>query len=493
MMNGLKYVRLFPCVMLACLLTGCMVGPEYERPETIAETAKGYVRTGQHLEEAGDPNGANRWWEEFGDATTVELVRLALANNNDLKAAAARVLQAQAALGEAHGRRLPDVSYDISRTRTKQSFNLGGGPFGGGRFTVMSTTWAQNISVSYVLDFFGKLKRAERAAWSDMLAAQAGEQALVNATIAMVISARIDIATLQRRLAIAKANIESRQNTLNIVEHRYQRGLVGPVDVRLARENLETSLAEKPRIEMSLARAHNALDVLLGRQPAGSAALPETLADLPDLKPVPIGVPAALLDRRPDVMAAEFSLRSSSELIGVSIAQLYPDFTLQAAWGASADRWRDIWEHFAETYSVLNRMVQPVFRGGQIRARIDASKARYAELAANYTTTILKAMQEVEDALAGEMYLQDQLEHAQKRLVEANAAEQLSRQRYERGVESILTVLESERRSRIAEETLALLKGQIWTTRVNLHLAIGGDWDGPDQETTDNGSNDEQE
>lgn len=484
-------ILLAPCAVCLCFLAGCMVGPDYERPETIAETAGSYVRTGQHMQDVNDPNALNRWWEEFGDAATAELVREALANNNDLKAAAARVLQAEAVLAETHGRRLPDVSYDISRMRNKQSFNLGGGPFGGGRFTVMSTTWAQNISVSYVLDFFGKLKRAERAAWSDMLAAQAMEQSLVNATVAMVISARIEIATLQRRLAIAKANIESRQNTLNIVEQRYQRGLVGPVDVRLARENLETSMAEKPSIELSLAKAHNALDVLLGRQPAASPALPQTLPDLPDLKPVPIGVPAALLDRRPDVIAAEFSLRSSSELIGVSIAQLYPDFTLTAAWGASADRWRDIWEHFAETYSLLNRMVQPVFRGGQIRAQIDASKARYAELAANYTTTILGAMQEVEDALAGEMYLQQQLDHAQKRLVEAKAAEQLSRQRYERGVESILTVLESERRSRLAEETLALLKGQIWTTRVNLHLAVGGDWDEPDQETTDDGSKDE--
>jgi len=467
-----------------------MVGPDYKRPETVAEKAKSYVRTGDHLQDVNDPNAVNRWWEEFGDATTVELVRAALANNNNLKAAAARVLQAEAALAEARGRRLPDVSYDIGRTRSKQSFNLGGGPFAGGRFTVMSTTWTQDISVSYVLDFFGKLRRAQRAAWSDMLAAQATEQALVNSTIAMVISSRIEIATLQRRLAIAKANIKSRQNTLEIVEQRYQRGLVGPVDVRLARENLETSMADKPSIELSLAKARNALDVLLGRQPATSPALPETLPDLPDLKPVPIGMPAALLDRRPDVMAAEFSLRSSNELIGMNIAQLYPDFTLTATYGRSADRWRDIWEHFAETYSLLNRMTKPVFRGGQIRAQIDASKARYAEQAANYTTTILSAMQEVEDALAGEMYLQEQLKHAEARLVEAKAAEQLSHQRYERGVESILTVLESERRSRLAEDTLTVLKGQIWTTRVNLHLAVGGDWGETDQETADNGSND---
>ncbi len=467
-----------------------MVGPDYKRPETVAETADGYVRTGKHLQDMNDSNQVDRWWESFGDTTTAELVRLALENNTDLIAAAARVLQAQAVLAEARGARMPQVSYDIARSRSKQSFNLGGGPFGGGRFTVMSTTWTQDLSVSYMLDFFGKLRRSQRAAWADMLSAQATEQSLVNATIAMVITSRIEIATLQRRLAIALANTESRRRTLEIVERRYEKGLVGPVDVRLARENLEASKAEEPAIKLSLAKAHNALDVMLGRQPAASEFLPETLSDLPDLRPVPIGIPAVLLDRRPDVKASELSLRASSERIGVSIAQLFPDFNLTSSYGASADRWRDIWEHYSETYSLIMRMAQPVFRGGQLFAQIDAAKARYAELAANYTGTVLGAMQEVEDALAGELFLQEQLKHTQLRLVEAKAAEQLSRQRYERGVESILTVLESERRFRMADEALAILKGQIWTTRVNLHLAIGGDWDKQYEEEINGSKND---
>ena len=473
----------------ATLVGGCMVGPDYQRPQTIAQKADGYVRSGQHVEDVNDPNQLDRWWESFGDQTTADLVRTALESNNDLKAAAARVLQAQAALAEAHGRRLPDISYNVSRLRNKQSFNLGGGPFGGGRFTVMSTTWSQDVSVSYILDVFGKLRRAERAAWSEVLAAGASQQALVNGTIAMVVKARIDIATLQRRLAITRTNMKSRENTLEIVERRYEKGLVSPVDVRLARENLEASREQVPALELSIARAQNALDVLLGRRPAASPALPTELPDLPDLPPVPIGVPADLLDRRPDVMAAEFALRASNEMIGVSIAQLFPDFNLTATYGATADRWRDIWEHFAETYSLLMRMAQPIFRGGQLRAQIDAAKARYAELAATYTQTILSAMQEVEDALAGELYLQQQLEHARKRLTEAKAAEQLSRERYDRGVDSILTVLESERRSRIAEESLAVLKGRIWTTRVNLHLALGGDWDESETQSG-NGPND---
>ncbi|MHC4538991.1 MAG: TolC family protein [Planctomycetota bacterium] len=291
-------------------------------------------------------------------------------------------------------------------------------------------------------------------------------------------------------MAIASANTENQQRTLEIVERRYEQGLVGPVDIRLSRENLAASQAVEPVIEMSLIKARHALDVLLARPPGSSGDLPETLGELPDLKPVPIGVPAALLDRRPDVRAAELALRSANELIGVSIAQLYPDLTLSASYGTSANRWRDIWEHFAETYGLLMGLAQPVFKGGQIRAQIDAAKARYEELAANYAGTVLIAMQEVEDALAGEQMLQTQLGHAERRLNEAKAAEELSGQRYEQGIAGILTVLESERRRRMAEEDLTVLKGQIWATRVNLYLALGGDWNNQEEEIVAVGNDD---
>jgi len=472
----------FLLIFSLMIFAGCMVGPEYSRPETTADVATGYVRPGRHNEDVNDLEMIDGWWERFGDPITSELVRHTLENNYDLKAAAARVLQAQASLAGAHGRLWPDVSYSLNRDRSKRSFNLGSGPFGGGRFSFLTETWMQNISVAYMVDLFGKLRRSERAAWADMLAVEANEQALINSIIATVIRARIDIATIQKRLAIARANTESRSSTLEIVERRYSKGLVGLVDVRFARENLEASKALEPNIELSLLKVHHALDVLLARQPGTSEPLPEALADLPVLESFPIGVPASLLDRRPDVKASEFALRAANERIGVSVAQLYPDLTLTATYGASADRWRDIWEHFAETYSFLFNVAQPIFKGGQLRAQIDAAKARYEELAANYAGVVLTAMREVEDALVSEKMLQRQLEHTQRQFKEALAAEELSRQRYQGGIEGILTVLESERRRRIAEEQVAMLKGQIWTTRVNLFLALGGDWDYQEQE-----------
>jgi len=481
MTKKLISICLLICTSGVVLVTGCMVGPKYKRPETAADTNDGYFHARGHVTDVNDFGDSGMWWQRFGDPATAELVRQMLENNYDLKASAARVLQAQAALAQAHGGRWPDVSYGLNRDRSKVSFNLGA--LGGGRFSFMNTTWSQGISVAYIVDFFGKLKRAERAAWAQLLAAEANEQALTNSMVATVIEARVNVATLQRRLAIARANTKSRRETLRIVERRYGEGLVGPVDVRLARENLEASLALEPSIELSLIRAHHALDVLLGHRPGGSEQLPNTLAELPDLEPVRIGLPAALLDRRPDVRAAELMVRAANEEIGVSIAQLYPDLTLVANYGASADRWRDIWEHFSETYSATVGLSQPIFRGGRLRAQVDAAEARHAELVADYAGTVLTAMREVEDALVSERMLQKQLKHTALRLEEATAAENLSQERYQRGVNSILAVLETERRRRIAEELLVILKAQIWTTRVNLHLALGGDWN--DQEQSD--------
>ena len=149
----------------------------------------------------------------------------------------------------------------------------------------------------------------------------------------------------------------------------------------------------------------------------------------------------------------------------------------------SISRWRDIWEHFSETYSATFGLAQPIFSGGRLRAQVDGAEARYVELVADYAGTVLTAMREVEDALVSERLLQEQFKHTALSLEEARAAENLSQERYQRGVDSLLAVLVIERRRRIAEEQLTILRGQIWTTRVNLHLALGGDWN--DQEQSD--------
>jgi NodT family efflux transporter outer membrane factor (OMF) lipoprotein len=481
-------LRVFLYSAIATMAGGCMMGPKYSRPKTPAETATTFVHAKETVQDVNDLQQMDRWWERFGDPVTADLVRQALESNYDLKASAARVLQARAGLSQAKGQLWPQVSYGITRNRSKSYFNFGGGgpedpnnpllsAFSGG-FSPLTTTWSQDVSVSYLVDFWGALRRSQRAAWEDLLASEANRQTLANSTIALVIQGRIDVAIAQRRLALAKANVESLQNTLEITERRYREGLIGPVDVRLARANLEGAKAQEPAIASALAVSRHSLDVLVGRQPGVSSALPETLPELPELESVPVGVPGALLDRRPDVRAAEFALRAANERIGVSVAQLYPSLVLTASYGRSADTWEGIWKNFSETYSATFNLTQPIFQGGQLRAQVRAAKARYEEAAATYGGVVLGAMREVEDALISEQLLQRQLEHTQLQFQESKAAEDLSRRRYEQGVEGLLTVLESERRRRAAEEQVTVLQGQIWTTRVNLHLALGGDWAG---------------
>jgi multidrug efflux system outer membrane protein len=496
-MHGIWNWRRWTVLGFLLPVAGCMVGPKYKRPETIADRADRYANAPQQTLDANGVEKPDLWWERFGDPTTAELVRKALGQNYDLKAGAARVLQAQAVLGQTRGERWPSLSYGLTGDRSKRFFNFGGGgeemtlpplpppfdaidfSFFSGGFSPLTTTWSQSLSVTYLVDFFGRLRRAQRAAWADLLAADTSRQALINSVIASVIQARVNIATLQRRLEIAQANIDSWERTLEITERRYEQGVIGPVDVRLARANLEAARAQEPVLRQSLATAVNALDVLLAEPPGASSSLPRTLPELPELEPVPVGVPAALLDRRPDVKAAELQLVAANERVGVSIAQLFPDLSLTASYGLSGIAWGDIWRHSAESeiYSGIMNLSAPLFQGGALRAQVRAAKARFEERAAQYAGTALTAMREVEDALVSERLLQEQLEHVVLQVREAQAGEELSRQRYEQGVENILTVLESQRQLRIAEEQLAILKGQIWITRINLHLAIGGDWD----------------
>jgi len=458
------------------MLAGCTVGPDYARPVTAADEAETFVNVQAPSSGANNVDLASDiepWWLHFGDPVTSDLVRTALKNNNELKAAAANVLYAQALLAKSRGGRLPDISYSGSRTRAKTSI---GSSLSDSRIVSHSTAYASDISISYIVDFFGKLKRTEQAAMADMLAAQTSRQALAHSITAQVVRSRVQIATRQRLLNIARANTKSWEDALIIIERRYSSGLIGPLDVHLARENLAAARALEPQIEQSLLLAQHSLDVLLGRRPAVSALLPETLPELPDLSMVPVGLPAALLDRRPDVRTSELNLAAATERIGVSIAALYPDLTLTASGGYRSGSLSRLTASNADVYSAVIALAGPIWKGGQLRAQVEASKAQAQQAAANYAGVVLLALREVEDALVKQKKLRIRYEQLKVRLTEALRAEKLARQRYLKGVEKFLIVLETERRRRIAENQLVNTASELFNARIDLFLALGGDW-----------------
>lgn len=453
--------------MLA-VLSGCTVGPDYFRPEIISDDPESFVNQPSAWPDANDLAPVGHWWDSFGDPVIGELVEQALISNNDLKIAAARVLEGRALVRRATGVRLPSVDYSGSRTFGRAL--PGADP---------TKLYRQDLSISWIVDFFGKLRRSEQAAIKDFLADKANQQALVHAIIAQTVSSRVNISTQQRLLEIAHSNIKSRQQTLNIVERRYNSGLTGSLDLHLARENLAAAASTEPVARQNLALGLHSLDILLGRRPASVEAPANTLPYMPNLSPIPMSVPMSLLDRRPDVISAEMQLAAATERVGVSIAELFPDLTLSLSGGYLSNSYRLLTASENQIYSTIIGLAAPIYKGGSLKAGVEAAKARAEGAAANYANVVLRAIGEVEDSLVKEEQTSIRVKLLQERFDEVLIADTQARRRYSEGVESVslLFILETERRRIIAENELAFAIQSLYNTRIELFLALGGDWD----------------
>lgn len=457
--------------LAAVLATGCALGPDYERPWTPATDVESYVHAPGE-DATLDAAGVAPWWRSFGDPATADLVELALAANTDLRAAAARVLEARAGLRQAGARLLPEVGYGVNASRQKNSFVLPGI----GRVSPIATTYSDDLGVAYQADLFGGLRRNRQAAWADLLAREAARDTVTHTVISEVVRGRVRLSTLGRGVGIARAIRDSWSITLESIDRRYRSGLASALELRLARENLASAEATLVGLERELEQARLALDVLLGRRP-GTGEVPQArLAPLPPLAPVPVGLPVELLERRPDLREAEMRLAAATARIGVALADLFPGLTLTGAAGRSSDVLDGLLETDALVYRAVASLVTSVFDGGRRRAAVDAARARADEAAAGYAGVVLRALREVEDALVREAALREQLVFLEQRLEEARAADRIARARFGRGVQELLGVLETERRLRLAEEALLNAQASLWEARVDLHLALGGDW-----------------
>ena len=470
-------------VMTLAWGAGCNVGPDYMRPPTAATDAVRFAWQPDGLTDVNDAEGASAWWRSFNDPVIDDLVTKVLAKNTDLLAAAAAVLRAEALLRQAQGMRLPDLSYQAAVSRDKMSF--------GGAFTFLNTAYPHGFTVSYVADLFGRLRRSERAARWDLLATEDDRRVLLHALVAQAVQLRIQIATQQRLTTVAQATIANWESALEITQNRYEGGLVSPLDVYFARQNLTSAKVRYNVVEQQRHLLGHALSVLCGERPQ-TQDLPRSLAQfdrlppLPPLAPVPLGLPAALLDRRPDVHAAEMRLAAATERVGVSIAQMYPDLTFLLSGGYQPFDRGDILNSQNQVYSAAMRLAAPLYRGGQLKAGVKAARAAVEQAAQRYAGEVLTAFQEVEDALMSQRLLQERIAYLGEGFQLAREAEALARSRYATGVEPMLVVLETERNRRLAENELVLAQGRLWETRVQLYLALGGDWlEAPDQDPTE--------
>jgi multidrug efflux system outer membrane protein len=462
------------------LLAGCAVGPDYERPALDAPAPAAWTAT---MDDALPDTAAGarwQWWQEFGDATLDALVDSALVRNHNLAQAVANVLEARAAVGGAESARWPSVEIGGQAARSKISTD---GFFFGPAY---SNSFAATATMRYELDLWGRLSRGKQAAVADLLASDQNRRTVAQTLIADVVRTWLQIRELQLQVALTERTITSFESSQITVQERYRRGLVSALDLHLAGQNLSAARAQLPVFQEQLAAARRRLEILVGRYPAGTI----TGSDLelahgrlgagvmPDpLAPVPAGLPSDLLDRRPDLLAAEARLAGNVARIGQAKAALYPRISLTADGGTKSRDFENLFTSGTDAWSLVGNLVMPLINRGATQAQIKAAEARAAGATAAYQATILQAFAEVENALDREVFQARQEIDLTASAAQARRSVELAEERYRRGLDSLLTTLESQRRLFNSESALLTTQRVRRTARVDLILALGGPWE----------------
>ena len=483
-----EHMKIYIGCLLACTVIsvgGCAVGPDYQRPGSLTDilgvsdgVADAYISDAPNAI-AGPMQSMSRWWERLDDPALGPLVEEMLSKNYTLAAASARVMQSQAQLESAFGSRLPSVAVSPSGTRAFTT-DAGGNRHYANSFSASGT-------VSWQVDLFGKLQRSQGAAAARLNASIASQEGLVQSMIAQVVRSRVAIAILNERLKVAQTIAQSRQHTTQSVERRYRAGArgTGAADVHNARQNYASALADLPDLKSNLAVATHALDVLLARVPGTTSTQLDKFPLLPPPLDVPTNVPADLLERRPDVREAEFALMEATETVGVKIADMLPNLTLSGNLASDAANLSDLFSVESLAGSIVAQITQTLFDGGVKWSAVYVSRAQVDEKAANYAQAILEAIQDVEDALVTESYSAQRVAYLRTSVEAVRLSESISNSRYINGLGSFQSLLDTQRQRRLSEQTLLLEQQDQWNARIDLMLALGGDWHQASNQTED--------
>jgi outer membrane protein, multidrug efflux system len=457
-----KLARLFILLApISVLATGCAVHQPLvsEHPATMpAEYA-------ESLEVRPAP-AVDRWWAVFNDKGLDALMEEAFAGNLDLNRAYARFEQL-AAVGEIAGAgRKPVLNLEAAGGRGRQAAPSG---------AVTSDNYRLSLAAGYELDLWQKIRSRTDAA---LLDAQASAEDIntLYLTLAAQIADLYFLAVEQRaQLRLVDQIISSFTDTLSRVENRYQQGLVPALDVYQSRQNLAQARARRPVFEANLAVTEHTLAVLAGRFPGRQTGgiiteIPQTLAELP------VGLPSQLLQRRPDIQAAFLRLQASDERIGAAIAERFPSFSLVGSYGAASADLSNLLSSTNIFWNLLVNLTQPLFDGGRRQAEIERSRAVFEENLAAYHQTVLRAMQEVEDALVRGQATAARIASLEEGAAAATAALRLATDRYLQGLSDYLPVLTAQNSHFETESALLAARRQLIADRIQLVRALGGSW-----------------
>ncbi|MGD9139054.1 MAG: efflux transporter outer membrane subunit, partial [Desulfobacterales bacterium] len=457
-------------ITICLLLSGCInLGPDYSRPELGIETPRSY----QYEPADADIRVLmDRWWEVFGDAELNLLVEEVLRNNWDIKQAAARVLEARARYVQVRSDRFPSVG--ISGTKDRR--RISGGGFRSGS---VIDSYDLTAPASFELDLWSRLAKSSQAAWEDILQEEEARRALAQSIVAEAITLYLEMEASERRLQIAAQSIEAFRLSLQFVETRYERGLTSVLDVRQARRVLAEAETLIPQFVQEMGIIQQQLSVLRGRYPRTRPKRLQPEDYYKRLAPVPPGLPSDILQRRPDIRAAEERLKALNERVGAAKAARLPTITLTGGYGWTSEELNNLLRSENVVWNLTAGIVQPVFDAGRLKAGQREAEARYQQGVAEYVQTVLEALAEVESALLIRKQQLERREREVRFLEEARATQQVAQDRYIRGLVIYLDVLNAQITRFQAEDSLALVDLAILRNRVALHRALGGGWADP--------------
>jgi multidrug efflux system outer membrane protein len=449
------------------VLTACTVGPDYKRPE-ISLPAEYRGRDPVAPPSTGS-FGDLAWWTIFQDETLQELIRTALAENYDLRIAAARILEARAQLVETRSNQFPVIEGNGQALYQRSEGDLP-------PLTLESSFLPQaGVNLSFELDFWGRWRRATEAARADLAASEEARRVILSTLVSDVASAYVTLRALDLGLDISRQTLTSRQDSLRLVQLRQEGGVVSMLDVYQAQTLVATASREIPDFERQIEQTENFLSVLLGRNPGAvprGRPLPTQIA-LPDLPP---GLPVELLERRPDVRVAEQQLVSANAGVGVAKSEYFPRVFLLGSIAVGGGVANGVSFGPLATFGVGPTMTVPIFNAGRVRAGVDAADARVLEATARYRQTVQQALREVSDGLVGYRKRQEARREQETLVQVLRNATRLSNIRYDGGVTSYLEVLDNERQLFEAELDLSRAQRDELLAVIGLYRALGGGW-----------------
>ncbi|AKQ57439.1 multidrug efflux system outer membrane protein [Bordetella hinzii] len=458
---------------LAALLAGCAVGPDYQRPDIDVGTA---FKEGQQTvpgwrpAQPADTVARGQWWTIYGDPLLDGLMTRLNSANQTIAQAEANYRQAQALVGVARAGFFPTVGAGAGVTRS------GGGTSSGS--ASVGNQYSLTGNVSWELDLWGRLRRelessraSEAASAADLASARLSAQAALAQNY-------LQLRVLDEQKRLLQATVQAYERSLTLTRNRYDAGVAGKADVAVAQTQLESTRAQLVDLEWQRGQYEHAIAVLVGTAPSQFSLPPVTFTQ--QLPEIPVGLPSALLQRRPDVAAAERRAAAANAQIGVAQSAWFPDLTLSASGGFRSGQFADWLTAPARFWSLGPALALTIFDGGAREAQIASARAAYDAQAAAYRQSVLTALREVEDYLVQLRVMAEEQQVQRRALESARESLRLTRNQYEAGLVDYLSVAVVEATALASERNAISLLGNRLIASVQLVTALGGGWEGLD-------------